>query len=98
MNGRRARALREGNRELRYLRVLAASPLPLDEKVRLMESAEYMVAPLRDEPARPPPHWPPEQIAAWAAVLADPGARSAALNWALEGWRRLNAEADALAS
>jgi len=98
MNGKKARALREADRELRYLRVLAASPLPIDEKVRLMESAQYMVARLRDEPARPPPHWPPEQIAAWAAIMADPHARSAVLNWAVEGWRRLNAEADKLAS
>src|SRR5260221_745037 len=96
MNGRKARALREADRELRYLRVLAASPLPIDEKVRLWESAQYMAARLRGEPARPPPHWPPEQIAAWAAVLADPHARSAALNWALQGWRKLNAHADAL--
>lgn len=98
MNGRKARAAREAARELRYLRVLAASPLPHDEKVRLWESAQYMAARLRSEPARPPDHWPPDQISAWAAVLADPVARSAALNWALEGWRRLNAEADALAS
>jgi hypothetical protein len=96
MNGRRARALREADRELRYLRVLAASPLPIDEKVRLWESAQYMAARLRGEPARPPPYWPPEQIAAWAAVLADRDARSAALNWALEGWQKLNAKADAL--
>jgi hypothetical protein len=96
MNGRKARALREADRELRYLRVLAASPLPIDEKVRLWESAEYMAARLRGEPARPPDHWTPEQIAAWAAVLADPVACSAALNWALEGWQKLSAKADAL--
>src|SRR5260221_13725762 len=97
MNGRKARALRaEGDREVRYLRVLAASPLPIDEKVRLWESAQYMAARLRGEPARPPDHWTPEQIAAWAAVLADPVACSAALNWALEGWWKLNADADAL--
>ena len=90
MNGRRARAARAerdaAERELRYLRVLAASPLPLDEKVRLWESAEYMAARLRGEPARPPDHWSPEQIAEWAAVL----------NWAVEGWWKLNADADAL--
>jgi hypothetical protein len=96
MNGRKARAAREAARELRYLRVLAASPLPLDEKVRLWESAEYMAARLRGDPTRPPAHWPPEQIAAWAAVLADPVACSAALNWALEGWWKLNTDADAL--
>ncbi len=79
MNSRKARALRaEADREVRYLRVLAASPLPIDEKVRLMESAQYMAARLRGEPARPPDHWTPEQIAAWAAVLADPVACSAA--------------------
>jgi len=58
MNGRRARATREAARELRYLRVLAAHPLPLDEKVRLWEDAQYMAARLRGEPARPPDHWP----------------------------------------
>ncbi len=93
MSERQARAQR---REELYRRVLDASPLPLKEKRRLMLSAQYMVARLKGEPARPPDHWPPEQIAAWAAIMADPHARSAALNWAIEGWRQLNAAADAL--
>ncbi len=56
----------------------------------------HAVTRLYGKPTRPPATWTREQIAAWAAVLADPVACSAALNWALEGWWKLDADADAL--
>lgn len=84
------------DREQRYQRVFDASPLPAEEQARLREDAAYMLARLRGEVARPPAHWPPEQVAAFAALLADPKARSALLNELLRGFQRLNARADTL--
>jgi hypothetical protein len=83
-------------RRAKYRRVLAASSLPEEDKARLMQTAQYMADRLRNIPARPPAHWTAEQIAAFAAVLADPQARAAAISWALEGLRELDAEAAAL--
>ncbi|HEX8731561.1 MAG TPA: hypothetical protein VF725_05815 [Ktedonobacterales bacterium] len=57
-----------------------------------MADARYMAACLAGEPAEPPNHWTAEQRAAWAAVLADDGARAAALAWAMVGWVKLERE------
>lgn len=84
------------DRGRRYRRVFDANPLPADEKARLREDAAYMMARLRGEAAHPPKHWGAEQVAAFAAILADPAARAALLNEALRGLQRLNAKADAL--
>lgn len=83
-------------RRAKYRRVLAVSPLPKEEKAQLMQTAQYMADRLYDIPARPPHHWTAEQIAAFAAVLADPEARAAAIAWAMDGLRKLDAEAAAL--
>lgn len=77
-------------------RALDASPLPAEEQARLREDAAYLLARLRGEAARPPAHWPAEQVAAFAALLADPNARSALLNELLAGFQRLHARVDTL--
>ena len=99
MNGRKAKELRQRweQQRAKYRRVLDANPLPAEEKARMQQTAEYMIArAIFDEPARPPDWWTPEQIAAFAAVLASDEARSALLNDAIRGWQLLNAEANAL--
>jgi hypothetical protein len=73
----------------RMRRVLERHPLPADEKARLMADAEYTVACLYGLPARPPRHWSQDQIAAFAAIMADPSGREAVLAWVVSGRIRL---------
>lgn len=73
-----------------------ANPLPLAEKLRLLQDAEYMADRLVGIASRPPAHWSPEQIAGFAAILADPDARADLWMRILHGQARLDAAADAL--
>jgi hypothetical protein len=73
-----------------------ASPLLLDEKLRLLADATYMVARLLGEATPPPQHWSAEQIAAFAGILEDAEARAALWAQFGEGQRRLDAAADAM--
>lgn len=78
-------------RRAKYRRILDASPLPEQDKARLMQTAQYIADRLRNILARPPEHWTAEQMAAFATMLADPEARAEAIAWAHEGLRILDA-------
>ena len=89
MNGKKAR-------ELRRIRWGDAFPdgtganLLREERIRLWVPAEYMAKRLRGEDALPPSHWPPEQVAEFEAILADPAERAGLLKWGIEGWRKVH--------